>query len=116
MGYRGIHRGDVDDCRRPGTSDCLIGRIRFVRDNLLRACRIRAVIASHVATAMAGVFSGRSAGAGAGRMTEIIIGISAFAAGMLCGTAMVGPKIFSVVSGTMNEMSHDLNPRRDLPQ
>jgi hypothetical protein len=49
-------------------------------------------------------------------MTEIIIGLSAFAAGMLCGTAMVGPKIYSVVSGTMSEMSHDLNPRRDLPQ
>ena len=48
-------------------------------------------------------------------MSELMIGITAFAAGMLCGTAIVGPKLFSAVTGTLNQISHDVNPRRDEP-
>ena len=48
-------------------------------------------------------------------MTDILIGVVAFAGGVFCGMTVVGPKIYAVVSGTLSEMSHDLNPNRDIP-
>lgn len=49
-------------------------------------------------------------------MSDLIItGVAAFAAGLFCGTAVVGPKLYAAVTGTLDEMSHDLNPHRDSP-
>lgn len=45
--------------------------------------------------------------------TNVLIGISAFAGGVFCGTAMVAPKLYAAVTGILGQMSHDLNPRRD---
>ncbi|MBA3315459.1 MAG: hypothetical protein H0T47_19500 [Planctomycetaceae bacterium] len=47
--------------------------------------------------------------------TTVLVGLSAFFAGIFCGTAVVGPKIVSAVTGILGQMSHDLNPRRDVP-
>lgn len=46
-------------------------------------------------------------------MTDILIALSAFAGGVFCGTSLIAPKVYAAVSGTLTQMSHDLNPRRD---
>lgn len=48
-------------------------------------------------------------------MSDLVLGLSAFAAGILCGTAVVGPRLYAAVTGTLDKMSHDLNPRRESP-
>lgn len=46
-------------------------------------------------------------------MTLFLVGVSAFAGGVFCGASVVGPKIYSAVTGTLGEMSRDLNPGRN---
>lgn len=48
-------------------------------------------------------------------ISYLLVGASAFAAGVFCGTAVVGPKMLAAVTGILGQMSHDLNPRRDTP-
>lgn len=43
---------------------------------------------------------------------NVLVGASAFAGGVFCGTAFIGPKLYAAVTGILGQMSHDLNPRR----
>ena len=45
-------------------------------------------------------------------MMDVWFGMGMFAAGVFCGTMVVGPRLYAAVTGTLNVMSHDLNPRR----
>ena len=49
-------------------------------------------------------------------MSNVLLGLSAFAGGVLCGSAVIGPKLYAALTGTLSQMSHDLNPRRDAPR
>jgi hypothetical protein len=46
---------------------------------------------------------------------DIALNVAMFVAGLLCGMLVVGPKLVSAVTGILNEMRRDLNPRRDIP-
>jgi hypothetical protein len=47
-------------------------------------------------------------------MTDVFVNVAWFGAGMLCGSLVIAPKLYAAVTGTLETMSHDLNPRREM--